>query len=135
MFKSNTLRILASAPLLIAYATVLATRLGNGPRYGFVEGILGVVLALVLQPLMITAHFSGGTNDTRQINRYTLAFFSLAIFLLIPTIASVVGLFVADSLLIKSVAAIGVLGCTLLAWAAYMRLFNRGRIDLLSRPR
>src|SRR5215471_2900900 len=80
-------------------------------------------------------NFSGGTNDTRQVNRHTLTFFSLAIFLLVPTIAAVVGLFVADSLLIKSVAATGVLGCTMLAWAAYMRLFNRGRIDLLSRAR
>ncbi len=135
MFKANTIRILVWAPLLIAYATVLATRLGNGPSYGFLLGIDGTVLALTLQPVLITAHFSGGTNDTRQINRHTLAFFGLAIFLLIPTIASVVGLFVADSLLIKSVAATGVLGCTVLAWAAYMRLFNRGRIDLLSRAR
>jgi hypothetical protein len=135
MFKANTIRILVWAPLLIAYATVLAKRLGNGPHYGLVDGILGVALALVLQPLMITAHFSAGTNDTRQINLHTLAFFGLAIFLLIPTIASVVGLFVADSVLIKSVAAVGVLVCTLLAWIAYMRLFNRGRIDLLSRAR
>ena len=135
MFKANTIRILVWAPLLTGYATVLATRLGNGPRYGFVEGILGVALALVLQPLMITAHFSAGTNDTRQTNLDTLAFFGLAIFLLIPTIAGVIGLFVADSILIKSVAVTSVLVCTMLAWAAYMRLFNRGRIDLLSRAR
>ena len=135
MFKANAIRIFVWAPLLIAYATVLAARLGNGPRYGLVNGILGVALALALQPLMITAHFSAGTNDTRQTNLHTLAFFGLAIFLLVPAIASVVGLFVADSLLIKSVAAVGVLVCTLLAWTAYMRLFNRGRIDLLSRAR
>ena len=135
MFKANIVRILVWAPLLIAYATVLATRLGNGPRYGLVEGILGVALALALQPLMITAHFSAGTNDTRQINLHTLAFSGLAMVLLIPTIASVVGLFVADSLLIKSVAVTSVFGCTMLAWAAYMRLFNRGRIDLLSASR
>lgn len=135
MFKANAIRIFVWAPLLIAYATVLAARLGNGPRYGLVNGILGVVLALALQPLMITAHFSAGTNDTRQTNLHTLAFFGLAIFLLIPTIAGAIGLFVADSILIKSVAVTSLLGCTMLAWVAYMRLFNRGRIDLLSRAR
>jgi len=135
MFKANTIRILVWAPLLIGYATVLATRLGNGSSYGLVLGIDGTVLALVLQPVMITAHFSSGTNDTKQVNRHTVTFFGLAIFLLIPTIAGVVGLFVADSLLIKSIAVTSVLGCTMLAWAAYMRLFNRGRIDLVSQAR
>lgn len=135
MFKANTIRILVWAPLLIAYATVLATRLGNGSSYGLVLGIDGTVLALALQPVMITAHFSSGTNDTRQVNHHTAAFFAFAIFLLIPTIAGTVVLFVADSLLIRSGAVTGVLGCTMLAWVAYMRLFNRGRIDLLSRAR
>lgn len=95
MFKANIVRILVWGPLLVAYAMALATRLGSGPRYGLLLGIEGLVLTLVLQPLMITAHFSAGTNDTRQTNRYTLAFFSLALLLLIPMIASVVGLFVA----------------------------------------
>ena len=135
MLNANTIRILAWAPLFLSYAIALATRLGNGPGYGAATGIEVVVLALLLQPVMITGHFSSGSNDTKQINRYTLAFFGFSFILLVPFIAASVGIFVAESLPLKSAAALGVLACTSLAWASYMRLFNRGRIDLLSRPR
>jgi hypothetical protein len=135
MFKANTIRIFAWVPIFLLYAIVLATRLGNGPQYGAEIGIEVVVLALLVQPVMITAHFSSGSNDTRQLNRYTVAFFGMALILLIPLIAAIVAFLVSESILLKCFAAIGVLACTTLASAGYMRLFNRGRIDLLSRPR
>ena len=135
MLKANTIRILLWAPLFLLYVIVLATRLGNSLLYGAEVGIEVVVLAVLLQPVMVTAHFSSGSNDTKQINRYTVAFFGFSFTLLVPLIAATMGLFVAESLLLKSVSAFGVLACSSLAWAGYMRLFNRGRIDLLSRPR
>jgi hypothetical protein len=131
IFKTNTIRILAWSPLLLVYAMVLATRLGNRPEYGLLTGSEIVVLAILLQPVMVMAHFSSGSNDTAQVNRHTLAFLALSLLLLVPLIVAAVSLFVADSLLLKSVSAIGVLSSTALAWAAYMRLFYRGRIDLL----
>ena len=135
MLKANTIRILLWAPLFLLYAIVLATRLGESPQYGSEVGIGVVVLALFLQPVMVMAHFSSGSNDTKQINRYTVVLFGFCFILLVPLIAGTVGLFAAESLLLKSVWAFGILACSSLVWAGYLRLFNRGRIDLLSRPR
>jgi hypothetical protein len=53
MFKANIVRVLAWAPLVVAYATALATRLGNNPRYGIVVGVEVVVLVLTMQPVMV----------------------------------------------------------------------------------
>jgi len=135
MLKANTIRILLWAPLFLLYAIVLATRLGKSPQYGTEVGVGVVVLALFLQPVMVMAHFSSGSNDTKQINRYTVVLFGFCFILLVPLIAGTVGLFAAESLLLKSVWAFGILACSSLVWAGYLRLFNRGRIDLLSRPR
>lgn len=89
MFKANIVRVLAWAPLVVAYATALATRLGNNPRYGIVVGVEVVVLVLTMQPVMVIGHFSSGTNDTKQFNRYTLSFFGIGLILLIHSSASV----------------------------------------------
>jgi len=91
MLKTNIILILAWAPLVVAYAVALAVRLGTGPRYGIVMGGEVVFLAMGFQPLMIMGHFSSGTNDTRQINRYTLSFFALALILLILLVIAAVG--------------------------------------------
>lgn len=135
MLKANTIRILLWGPLFLVYAIVLATRLGESPQSGTEMGIEVIGLALFLQPVMVMAHFSSGSNDTKQTNRYTAVFFGFCFILLVPLIAGTVGLFAAESVLLKSVSAFGILACSSLVWAVYLRLFNRGRIDLLSRPR
>jgi hypothetical protein len=135
MFKANIVRVLAWAPLVVAYATALATRLGNNPCYGIVIGVEVVVLVLTMQPVMVIGHFSSGTNDTKQFNRYTLSFFGIGLILLILLVVSTAGVFSADTLLVKFLSMTRIVCCTSVAWATYMLLFNRGRIDLVSRPR
>jgi uncharacterized membrane protein len=94
-----------------------------------------VVLVLTMQPVMVIGHFSSGTNDTKQFNRYTLSFFGIGLILLILLVVSTAGVFAADTLLVKFLSMTRIVSCTSVAWATYMLLFNRGRIDLVSRPR
>jgi len=62
-------------------------------------GVEVVVLVLTMQPVMVIGHFSSGTNDTKQFNRYTLSFFGIGLILLILLVVSTAGVFAADTLL------------------------------------
>jgi uncharacterized membrane protein len=88
-----------------------------------------------MQPVMVIGHFSSGTNDTKHFNLYTLSFFGIGLILLILLVVSTAGVFAADTLLVKFLSMTRIVSCTSVAWATYMLLFNRGRIDLVSRPR
>jgi hypothetical protein len=67
-----------------------------------------------MQPVMVIGHFSSGTNDTKQFNRYTLSFFGIGLILLILLVVSTAGVFAADTLFLSM---IGIVSCTSVAWA------------------
>jgi hypothetical protein len=122
MLKTNYARALTWAPLAIVYTSALAHRLNYSFAYGAEIGVDVVLIVIGLQPVIIAGHFSSGTNDTRQINWQTVLFFSFMMFI-VPT------------RLVQAGAITVVFATSLLGWVAYKLLFERGRIDLLSRPR
>jgi hypothetical protein len=135
MLKTNYLRALTWAPLAIAYASALAHRLNYSFAYGAGIGVDVVLIVMALQPVIIAGHFSSGTNDTRQINWQTVLFFGFALALLVIMLVATFMMFIVPALLVQAGAITVVLATSSLGWVAYKLLFERGRIDVLSRPR
>jgi hypothetical protein len=135
MLKTNVIRALTWAPLAIIYAAALARRLGYSFEYGSAIGCDVVLILIALQPVVVAGHFSAGSNDTRQINRQTILFFSFALVLLIIVLVAIFMMFIVPTLLVQAIAIAVVFTMSLAGWAGYKLLLERGRIDLLSRPR
>jgi hypothetical protein len=135
MLKTNLIRALTWAPLAIIYAAALARRLGYPFEYGSAIGFDVVLILMALQPVMVAGHFSSGSNDTRQINWQTVLFFSFALLLLVIMLVATFTMFIVPTLFVQAVAIAVVFTMSLAGWAAYKLLLERGRIDLLSRPR
>ena len=134
MLKTNLIRALTWMPMAIVYAAALARRSGHSFLYGGGIGLDVVLVLLALQPVMVAGHFSSGTNDTRQINWHTVVFFGCGLMALVVMLIATLMMFIVPTVLIQA-AAIGLMfTMSAAAWAAYKRLFERGRIDLLSRP-
>jgi hypothetical protein len=135
MLKTNYIRALTWAPLAIVYASALAHRVDYPFAYGAGIGVDVVLIVMALQPVIIAGHFSSGTNDTRQINWQTVLFFSFALALLVIMLVATFMMFIVPTVLVQAGAIIVVFAMSSLGWAAYKLLFERGRIDVLSRPR
>jgi len=135
MLKSNYARALTWAPLAIIYASALAHRLNHSFAYGAGIGVYTVLIVMALQPVTIAGHFSAGTNDTRQINWQTVLFFSCALALLSIMLIATFVIFIVSAFLVQLGAIMAIFATSSLGWAAYKLLFERGRIDVLSRPR
>jgi hypothetical protein len=123
------------APLAIIYAAALARRLGYPFEYGSAIGCDVVLILMALRPVIVAGHFSSGSNDTRQLNWQTILFFSFALLLLVIMLVATFMMFIVPTLFVQAVAIAAVLTMSLAGWAAYKLLLERGRIDLLSRPR
>jgi hypothetical protein len=135
MLKINCARALTWAPLAIVYASALAHRLGYSFAHGAGIGVDVVLIVMALQPVIIAGHFSSGTNDTRQINWQTVLFFSFALALLVIMLVATFMMFIVPTVLVQGSAITVVFATSSLGWVAYKLLFERGRIDVLSRPR
>jgi hypothetical protein len=135
MLKTNLIRALTWAPLAIVYSAVLALRLGYSFEYGSVVGLDVVLILLALQPVMVAGHFSSGTNDTRQINWQIILFFSCALVFLIMMLVATFVVFIVPTFFVQAGAIAVIFTMSLAGWASYKLLFERGRIDVLSRPR
>jgi hypothetical protein len=135
MLKTNLIRASTWAPLAIIYAAGLARRLGYSFEYGSGIGLDVVLILMALQPVIVAGHFSSGSNDTRQINWQTILFFGFALVLLIIMLVATFMMFIVPTFLVQAVAIAAVFTMSLAGWAGYKLLLERGRIDLLSRPR
>jgi hypothetical protein len=135
LFKANLVRLLVWAPLAIAYVVALTAKSELGPGQGFMIGVELVLFAVAIQPLMVAFKFSSGTNDTRQINLHTIALVCVAMVLTMVFVVATATFFAANALYIKLLGLLAALMTSCAAWLFYKLLFNRGRIDLLSRPR
>ena len=135
MLKSNYARALTWAPLAIVYASALAHRLNHSYAYGAVIGVYIVLVIVALQPALIAGHFSAGTNDTKQISWQTVLFLTCTLALLSIMLIATLMIFIASAPLFQLGTIMALFATSLLAWAAYKLLFERGRIDVLSRPR
>jgi len=113
----------------------LTHRLNYSFAYGAEIGVDVVLIVIALQPVIIAGHFSSGTNDTRQINWQTVLFFSFALALLVIMLVATFMMFIVPTRLAQAGAITFVFATSLLGWVAYKLLFERGRIDVLSRPR
>jgi hypothetical protein len=135
MLKTNLIRASTWAPLAIIYAAGLARRFGYSFEYGSGIGLDVVLILMALQPVIVAGHFSSGSNDTRQINWQTILFFGFALVLLIIMLVATFMIFIVPTFLVQAVAIAAVFTMSLAGWAGYKLLLERGRIDLLSRPR
>ncbi|HZC24856.1 MAG TPA: hypothetical protein VE866_16070 [Candidatus Binatia bacterium] len=134
MLKTNYVRIFTWAPLAIAYSLALSHRLGYSFAHGARIGADVICIVLALQPVIIAGRFSAGTNDTRQINWQTVSFLVLALALLVTILAAVFTTFIAATVLVQGCAVVVLFVTGFVGWIAYKLLFERGRIDTLSRP-
>jgi hypothetical protein len=85
--------------------------------------------------VMVAGHFSSGTNDSRQLNWHTVSFFCFALFLLVILVVATIMTFVVPTLAVRAISLAVIFAASLAGLAAYKLLFERGRIDVLSRPR
>jgi hypothetical protein len=134
MLKTNLIRTLTWAPLALVYAAALAHRVGYSFEYGSSIGLDIVLILMALQPVLVTAHFSG-TNDSKQTNWHTLLFFGGGLLLFAIMLAIAITMIVFPTFLVHAAAIVGIFAISLAAWAGYKLLFERGRIDVLSQPR
>ncbi len=104
-------------------------------EYGSGIGLDVVLILMALQPVIVAGHFSSGSNDTRQINWQTILFFGFALVLLVIMLVATFMMFIVPTFLVQAVAIAAVFTMSLAGWAGYKLLLERGRIDLLSRPR
>ena len=135
MLKANLVRAVTWAPLAVVYVAALAQRQGSTFEYGALIGLDVVLILIALQPITIMGHFSSGTNDTKQIHWQNILFFGMALVFLIVGLVAGFMIFIVPTLLVHVVALAGMVAISTASWAAYKVLFERGRIDLLSRPR
>ena len=131
MLKTNLIRALTWAPLALVYAAALAHRSGYSLEYGSGVGLEIVLILMAVQPAIVAGHFSSGTNDTKQINVQVISFFGFGLILLIIMVTAVSMMFIVPTLLVQAVAIAVVFAMSLMGWAVYKVLFERGRIDLL----
>lgn len=134
MLKANLVRAVTWAPLAIVYAAALAYKQGSPFEYGALIGLDVVLILISLQPITIMGHFSAGTNDTKQMPWQNLLFFGMALIFLIVGLVAGFMIFITPTFLVHIVALAVIVGITTTSWAAYKLLFERGRIDLLSKP-
>lgn len=133
ILKTNYIRTLTWAPLAVLYSAALAHRLNSPFGLGATIGIEVVCIVLALQPVLIAGHFSSGTNDTRQVNWQTISFFAFALVLLIIMLVAAFMMFIVPTPLVQTCSVAALFVANFLGWFAYKLLFDRGRIDLLSR--
>lgn len=134
MLKANLVRAVTWAPLAIIYAGALAVRQGSTFENGALIGLDVVLILIALQPITVMGYFSSGTNDTKQIHWQNILFFGMALVFLILGLVAGFMIFIIPTLLVHLVALAVMLAISTATWAAYKLLFERGRIDLLSRP-
>ncbi len=135
MLKTSLVRALTWAPLAILYAAALSHRLGYSFEYGSAMALDIVLVLIAVQPVMVAGHFSSGTNDSRQLNWHTVSFFCFALFLLVILVVATIMTFVVPTLAVRAISLAVIFAASLAGLAAYKLLFERGRIDVLSRPR
>lgn len=135
VWKSNVLRILAWGPLGCVHIAAVAMRFGRSPAEGLLIAVEVLLLIVALQPIMILAQFSAGTNDTKVVTWQTVLGFMCAIVGFLLLVAATFVIMLHGSLEIKALMLTGVFVLAAIAWWAYKQLFERGRIDLLSSPR
>jgi hypothetical protein len=125
----------AFSVFLMAYGGyALAYKQGSPFEYGALIGLDVVLILISLQPITIMGHFSAGTNDTKQMPWQNLLFFGMALIFLIVGLVAGFMIFITPTFLVHIVALAVIVGITTTSWAAYKLLFERGRIDLLSKP-
>ena len=134
MWKSNIVRALAWAPLALLHITALSMKFGRSLDFGIVVSAEIVLLLLALQPVMIAGRFSAGTNDTNPLNWRAAALLITGLVPFTVFVASAVLLFATTSILWKLTGTMGMSVSSTAAWWAYRLLFDRGRIDVLSKP-
>jgi hypothetical protein len=79
LLKVNTLRWLAAAPLLLALGAAAGWRvLGDWPA-GLDFALRGTALCLVMQPVVVSFHFTGGERGIRWRNVLILLVFLLVL--------------------------------------------------------
>ncbi len=129
--KFNALRVLAWAPMGVAFAATAGHTTGFGAAAGAWIGLRVVFLALMLPFVAALGHHSSGTNDTDPLT------FRGCFGLLIPAaFFTSVGLLSAFALFIPlpslwMAGAAGFAASAVGFWGFYGFIYNRGRIDLI----
>ena len=134
IWKSNAVRLLAWMLLGYLHIIALAMKFGKSLDFGIVVSTEIIMLLLALQPAMIAGRFSAGTNDTNSLSWRVAALITMSITLLAAFGVSVVFLFATESSLGKCLGTLGMFASSAGAWWRYRLLFDRGRIDVLSKP-
>lgn len=131
LLKANALRVLAWFPLAAAFAAAVAPHSEAG--FWDATGIaLKWMLALAAwQFITLTAKFSQTTNEASRGGWHVLAWFGGAVILAPAAFAGAAFMFL-DKAGWAAGGAVLMVASFALLWLSYLRLLNRGRIDLLS---
>ncbi|HMD30317.1 MAG TPA: hypothetical protein VKG84_00315, partial [Candidatus Acidoferrales bacterium] len=133
MFKVNVVRTAVWSPFLCVGAWMFGLQLGLSVLHAAAVALQVLVVLLVVQPLMIAARFSSGTNDSRSYLLESAASLGLFLGCAVALATVTVGFF--------ALPLPYALGCSLLlpvpsaiCWSCYGLLYNRARIDLTKIP-